>query len=127
ALADQAWVPSPLSLVKQFDAVTGLFAYVRLLGDRAEVDKLTDKLDRIVIDREEQIRDDAQAIKLLSERVPVLAFVNNDFAGYAPETIRQLLDVLGREGDACPTRCLGGGRCDSNLVTTKRFREFSEE
>jgi hypothetical protein len=32
---------------------------------------------------------------LLSQRVPVLAFVNNHFAGYAPETIRQLLAALG--------------------------------
>jgi hypothetical protein len=29
------------------------------------------------------------------ERVPVLAFVNNHFAGYAPETIRKLLAALG--------------------------------
>jgi hypothetical protein len=29
------------------------------------------------------------------ERVPVLAFVNNHFAGYAPDTIRQLLAALG--------------------------------
>jgi hypothetical protein len=41
ALADQAWVPSPLSLLKKLDVVTGRFAYERLLGDRAEVDKLT--------------------------------------------------------------------------------------
>ena len=37
----------------------------------------------------------AQAMKLLAERVPVLAFANNHFAGYAPDTIRQLLAKLG--------------------------------
>jgi hypothetical protein len=58
------------------------------------VDKRTETLDHIVIDRGEQIRADAQAIRLLSQRVPVLAFVNNHFAGYAPETIRQLLAAL---------------------------------
>jgi uncharacterized protein YecE (DUF72 family) len=93
-LADQAWVPSPLSLVKKFDAVTGPLAYVRLLGDRAEVDKLTQTLDHTVIDRSEQLEDDAQALLLLRERVPVLVFANNHFAGYAPETIRQLLAKL---------------------------------
>src|SRR5262249_34913187 len=51
ALADQVWVPSPLSLVKKLDVVTGPFAYVRLLGDRADVDKRTEKLDHTVIDR----------------------------------------------------------------------------
>jgi uncharacterized protein YecE (DUF72 family) len=87
-------MPSPLSLVQKFDAVTGPFAYFRLLGDRAEVDKLTPTLDHTAIDRSDQIRADAQAIRQLSERVPVLAFVNNHFAGYAPDTIVQLLAGL---------------------------------
>jgi uncharacterized protein YecE (DUF72 family) len=94
AVADQAWTPPPLKLVKQLDVVTGPFGYVRLLGDRAEVDRLTKTLDHTVIDRSDQILADAQVIKLLSERVPVLGFVNNHFAGYAPETIRQLLAAL---------------------------------
>jgi uncharacterized protein YecE (DUF72 family) len=95
AVADQAWTPPLLKLVSDLDTVTGPFAYIRLLGDRAEVDKLTDTLDHTVIDRGDQIQADAQAIRLLSQRVPVLAFVNNHFAGYAPETIRQLLAALG--------------------------------
>jgi hypothetical protein len=37
---------------------------------------------------------DAQVIKLLSERVPVLGFVNNHFAGYATNTIQKLLECL---------------------------------
>jgi uncharacterized protein YecE (DUF72 family) len=95
ALADQAWMPSPLSLVRKFDVATGPFAYLRLLGDRAEVEKRTETLDHTVIDRSDQLEADAQAIKLLSERVPVLVFANNHFAGYAPDTIRQLLAKLG--------------------------------
>jgi uncharacterized protein YecE (DUF72 family) len=93
-LTDQAWMPSPRSLVEQFDAVTGSFGYVRLLGDRAEVDKRTKTLDHIVIDRTDQVRDDAQAVRLLSQRVPLLVFVNNHFAGYSPETIAQLRTAL---------------------------------
>ena len=93
-LPDQAWMPSPLSVVQQLDAVTGPFAYVRLLGDREAVDALTPKLDHIVIDRAGQVADDAEAIKLLARRVPVVAFVNNHFAGYAPETARQLVALL---------------------------------
>jgi uncharacterized protein YecE (DUF72 family) len=93
-IADQAWTPPPLKLVKKLDVVTGPLAYIRLLGDRAEVDRLTDTLDHTVIDRSEQIMADAQAMKLLSERVPVLAFVNNHFAGYAHDTIAKLLAAL---------------------------------
>jgi uncharacterized protein YecE (DUF72 family) len=94
AIADQVWVPSPLTLTKRLDVVTGPFAYIRLLGDRAEVDRLTKTLDHTVLDRSDQIRADAQAIRELSERVPVLAFVNNHFAGYAPATIQELLERL---------------------------------
>ena len=64
ALADQSWMPSPWYLVNKTDVITGPFAYVRLLGDREEVDKLTPTLDHIVIDRTDQIQADAQAIKV---------------------------------------------------------------
>jgi hypothetical protein len=38
---------------------------------------------------------DARAIRLLLWRVPVVAFVNNHFEGYAPETVRQLVALTG--------------------------------
>jgi uncharacterized protein YecE (DUF72 family) len=95
-LPNQAWMASPLSVVQRHDGVTGPFAYLRLLGDREAVDALTNTLDHIVIDRGEQVKADAEAIKLLAQRVPAVAFVNNHFAGYAPETVRQLQAMLGR-------------------------------
>ena len=93
-LTDQSWMPPPLKIVRQVDAVTGPFAYLRLLGDRQVVDALTSTLDHIVIDRTAQLREDAEAVRTLRERVPVLVFVNNHYAGYAPETIRQLQPLL---------------------------------
>jgi len=94
ALADQAWMPTPWYLVNKMDVITGPFAYIRLLGDREAVDNLTPTLDHIVIDRTDQIQANAQAIKKLSERVQVVGFVNNHFAGYSPATIQQLLKEL---------------------------------
>jgi hypothetical protein len=64
----------------------------------AAVDALTPTLDYIVIDRSEQVRADAEAIRQLSGRVPVLVFVNNHFAGYAPATVEQLRRALGLPG-----------------------------
>jgi uncharacterized protein YecE (DUF72 family) len=95
ALIDQAWMPSPLSVLEKCDPVTASFAYVRLLGDRAEVDARTKTLDHIVLDRSEQIETDAKAIGQLSARVPVLTFVNNHYAGYSPETVRHLQMACG--------------------------------
>jgi uncharacterized protein YecE (DUF72 family) len=94
-LPDQAWMPSPLSVVQKLDVVTGPFSYVRLLGDREAVDHLTRTLDHIVIDRGDQIAADAEAISTLSRRAPVVAFVNNHFAGFAPGTVRQLMALIG--------------------------------
>ncbi len=98
-LADQAWMPTPRELLDKFDPVTGPLAYIRLLGHREQVDALTAKLNQIVIDRSEQIEADAEAIERLRDRVPVVVFVNNHFAGYAPETLRQLRERLGMEAD----------------------------
>ena len=83
-------MPSPLYIAQKLDTATGPFGYIRLLGDREEVDQLTKKLDHVVVDRQDQIEADAEAIKLLAKRVPVLAFVNNHFAGYAPQNAQLL-------------------------------------
>jgi uncharacterized protein YecE (DUF72 family) len=89
-LPEQAWMPHPLEVVARLDAVTGPFAYVRLLGDRQAVDDLTPTLDHVVIDRTEEMRKTAQAITRLARRVPVVTFVNNHYAGYGIATARQL-------------------------------------
>lgn len=96
-ISEQAWMPTPLEVVTELDAVTGPFAYVRLLGDRKAVDDLTSKLDHIVIDRSQEIERTASAIVRLAGTVPVMVFVNNHFAGYAPETVRQLREAINRE------------------------------
>ena len=62
---------------------------------RAAVDALTPTPDHVVIDRGEQVAEDAQAIRILRQRVPVVAIVNNHYAGYAPETARQLVALTG--------------------------------
>jgi len=74
---------------------TGPFAYFRLLGGREAVDALTPTLDHIAIDRGAQVAAGARAIRVLRQRVPVVAFVNNHYAGYAPETARQLVALTG--------------------------------
>ena len=101
-LPDQVWMPSPLSLVQRadLDVGTGLFVYIRLLGDREAVDALTPTLDYVVIDRGPEVELDARAIQVLRQRVPVVAFVNNHYAGYAPETAWQLMTLKDAETSA---------------------------
>lgn len=94
ALSDQEWVPPPLTVIKQMDTVTGPFAYIRLLGDRAEVERQTKIFNRIVVDRSAQLQADVEAIRMLRGRVPVVVFVNNHFAGHGPATVRELQAAL---------------------------------
>ena len=54
-------MPSPLSVVERLDVVTRPLAYIRLLGDREAVDALTPTLHHIVIDRGDQVAEDARA------------------------------------------------------------------
>jgi hypothetical protein len=61
--------------------VTGPFAYVRLLGGREAVDALTPTPDHIVIDRAPEVEMDERAIQVQRQRLPVVAFVNNHYAG----------------------------------------------
>ena len=80
--------PGVFTLLVRPGRQTGVpFAYVRLLGDREAVDALTPTLDHVVIDRGAQVAEDARAIQVSWQRVPVVAFVNNHYAGYAPETV----------------------------------------
>ena len=59
------------------------------------MDALTPTLDHVVLGRGEQVAEDAEAIRWLRGRVPVQALVNNHFAGYAPQTARQLAALAG--------------------------------
>jgi hypothetical protein len=100
AAAEQLWAryyPRLVGLARErFQGVPRCIADEEdvALGDREAVDALTNTLDDIVIDRGDQIAADTEAIKLLAQRVPVVAFVNNHFAGFAPETLRQLAALL---------------------------------
>jgi hypothetical protein len=53
------------------------------------VDAPTPTLDHIVIDRGAQVAEDARAAQVLRQRVPVVAFVNNRYAGYASDHSRK--------------------------------------
>ncbi len=89
-LTEQTWMPRPSEIVVRFDPLTGPFAFLRLLGDRKAIEKITQTWDRVVVDRANELDETAQVINGLAERAPVVAFVNNHYAGHAPQTVREL-------------------------------------
>jgi uncharacterized protein YecE (DUF72 family) len=103
-LTEQKWMPTPAEVARRLDPVTGPLSFVRLIGDRAAVEKLATTWDRTVVDRSAELAEAAEVIDGLARRVPVAVFVNNHYAGYAPETARQLRERLGLPDPDPPER-----------------------
>ena len=71
--------------------MTGPLVYVRLLGDRKEIEEITTTWGREVIDRGERLqRWAAFLVRMMDRGVKSLVYVNNHYAGHAPATVRRL-------------------------------------
>jgi uncharacterized protein YecE (DUF72 family) len=94
-LVDQAWMPHGDEIEERFDPVTGSAMYVRLIGDRKEIEAITQKWDVEVVDRKERLARWANFLaRLVRKGVPTLVYVNNHYAGHAPTTTRRLKEMF---------------------------------
>lgn len=101
-LSDLSYLPHPADVMGDLDVVTADFSYVRLIGDRKQIDGLTKTFDREVIDQGGRIQRLAEAMQELGTSVrEVWAFANNHYAGHGPASIDRLIE--GVTGSA-PTR-----------------------
>ena len=97
AWVHQAWMPFPRQWPKLVGGPTAGFSYVRFLGDHKEIEKITKKWDRVVVDRESELREWLPIIRdLRDDGGDVFAYFNNHFAGNGPQTI-ELFRQLWRE------------------------------
>jgi uncharacterized protein YecE (DUF72 family) len=103
-LTDQTWMPRPRQVAEGLDVVTGPLGFVRLLGDRDGIEKITTTWDKIVVDRSDDLAETAGVIRDMARRVPVAVFVANHYAGHSLETIRQLRGLLGLPDPMPPDR-----------------------
>ncbi len=93
-LTDQTWMPRPVEVAAQVDPVTGPLGFVRLLGDREAIEKITGTWDQVVIDRSADLIATASVIQSMAQQVPVAVFASNHFAGHSPATARELREIL---------------------------------
>jgi uncharacterized protein YecE (DUF72 family) len=93
-LTEQKWMPSPAQVGERIDPVTGPFSFVRLIGDREAIEKIATTWDKVVVDRSAELAETAEVIRAVATRVPVYAFINNHYAGFAPATARDLRALL---------------------------------
>jgi uncharacterized protein YecE (DUF72 family) len=95
AWTDRKHMARPAELAAKLDPVTADFAYIRWLGDRHGIERLTKRWDRTIVDRTADLDDWTGLLTELRRRgVSIYGYVNNHFAGHAPDTIRALLDRL---------------------------------
>ncbi len=97
-------MPTPARVAERIDPVTGPFAFVRLIGDRESIEKITTTWDKIVVDRSAELTESARMIAALARRVPVVVFANNHYAGHGPATVRALRARLGLPEPVPPDR-----------------------
>jgi len=100
----QKWMPRPAEILGRLDPVTGPLSYFRLIGNREAIEKLTSTFNQIVVDKTEEMAECAMVIQDIARRVPVVVFTNNHYAGFAPETARELHRLLGIPELVAPPR-----------------------
>ena len=103
-LTEQTWMPRPAKVAEEIDPVTGPLGFIRLLGDREAIEKVTTRWDKTVLDRSGDLAETAGLIRSMAERVPVAVFANNHYAGHSPSTARGLRKLLGLPEPVPPER-----------------------
>jgi uncharacterized protein YecE (DUF72 family) len=119
AFIDHPWFPGIGEMMKRRMARTAEFAYIRWLGDRVEIEKRTTTWDTLILDRREEMRRWAAAVRtLVAEERTVLGYFNNHYAGYGVGSIRLFREIL-EEGqkngppDRGPDPGVEGGRAET--------------
>jgi uncharacterized protein YecE (DUF72 family) len=94
ALVDHVWMPHGDEVEKMIDPVTTDFCYVRLIGDRHEIEKITKTWEKVVVDREDRMTRWAEVLeRMVNRKILTFAYINNHYAGHAPATARRLWEI----------------------------------
>lgn len=70
------------------------FTYVRLLGDRKGIEEITKTWDKIVVDRNRDMKTWVDYLRPIKIRgVTIFVYVNNHYSGFAPQTAERFLEL----------------------------------
>jgi uncharacterized protein YecE (DUF72 family) len=89
ALTDTSFVPRPWEMKTSFDLITADFTYVRWLGDRKGIEKLTETWDKAIVDRREDLTNWVELFRtFVARNLKIFAYANNHYGGHGPATLR---------------------------------------
>jgi uncharacterized protein YecE (DUF72 family) len=98
-LQDVSSMPGPVELARRFDPITTDWTYIRWLGDRKEIEKLTQRWDKTVVDRTAELKSWVDYCDQVRKRgVLIYAYANNHYAGHGPTTIEQFRSLWRAKG-----------------------------
>ena len=99
ALIDHSWIPRPWETKQQLDWATTDWTYVRWLGDRKEIEAVTqNQWNKTVVNRERDLRDWAAVFRqFVGRNLKIYAYANNHYAGYGPGTIKLFWEVYDKK------------------------------
>lgn len=94
ALIDHPSMSSPADLIKQ-NPVTANFSYLRWLGDRRGIERMTKKWGETILERDGELEEWARVSKtLLALGITIFGYANNHYAGHAPATVRSFRKLI---------------------------------
>jgi uncharacterized protein YecE (DUF72 family) len=98
ALTDTSFVPRPWEMKEEFDVITADFTYVRWLGDRQGIERVTKTWDKSVVDRREDLANWAELFrKFVARNLKIFAYANNHYGGHGPATVKLFRDLWAKE------------------------------
>jgi len=96
-LQDRSWMPNPSEL--KFDPITADWTYIRWLGNRKEIEAITQTWDKNIVDRTEELSSWVDFCYQIKKRgVTVYAYANNHYQGHGPATIRKFVELWQGKG-----------------------------
>lgn len=87
ALIDHPFMLKASEYRKRMDLLTTDWTYVRWLGDRVGIEKMTTSWDRVVVDRAAETDSWVSTIRDLAPKYEIYGYFNNHYAGHAPASI----------------------------------------
>jgi uncharacterized protein YecE (DUF72 family) len=102
-LQDQSWMPRADELFEKYNPITTDFAYIRWLGDRREIEKLTRVWSRTIVDRVAELQSWVDVCQKIQKRgITQYVYANNHYSGFAPATVELFRSLCKARGIETP-------------------------
>lgn len=98
ALIDHPFMLKANEYRRRMDLITSDWIYVRWLGDRVGIEKITKSWDKVVVDRQVETESWVATLRDLTPRYEIYGYFNNHYSGHAPASIALFKKVWASAG-----------------------------